>query len=79
MEPQQPNWLKKKLTRSELRAITRAIRSGLPSQMPWTDIRIGLSPGRSSREEPHKPAASKGATYSAGFCNRGLWNFDFVR
>ena len=54
MEPEQPNCLEKKLTRSELRAITRATRSGLLSQMPWTDIRIGLSPGRSNREEPRK-------------------------
>src|SRR5262245_48744728 len=55
MEPERPTWLEKKLTRSDMRAITKAIRSGLLSQMPWIDIRIGQSPSRSSREEPHKP------------------------
>src|SRR5262245_9701656 len=55
MEPERPTWLEKKPTRSDMRAITKAIRSGLLSQMPWTDMRIGQSPSRSSREEPHKP------------------------
>jgi len=49
MEAERQTWLAKKLTRSDMRAITKATRSGLLSQMPWTDIRIGRSPGRSSR------------------------------
>jgi len=43
MELQRPDWLEKKLARSKMRAILKAIKSGTLSQMPWTDLPFGLS------------------------------------
>ena len=43
MALQLANWLEKQLTRCEMRAILQAIKSGMLSQTPWTDLPFGLS------------------------------------
>jgi hypothetical protein len=51
MEMQRANLLEKQLRHSKMRAMIAAIRSGTLSQMPWTDLPIGLSPGCSTGAE----------------------------
>jgi hypothetical protein len=43
MALQLANWPEKQLTRCEMRAILQAIKSGMLSQTPWTDLPFGLS------------------------------------
>src|SRR5215510_16229406 len=54
MELQRANWLEKKLARFTVTAIVRAIKFGMPSQMPWTDLPLGLSRACSTEAEPHR-------------------------
>ena len=53
MALQLANWLEKRLARSKMRAILQAIKSGMLSRMPWTDLPFGLSRDRSAETELH--------------------------
>jgi len=69
MELLRANWLEKKLTRSKVRAMAKAIKSGTPSQMPWTDLPLGLSRACSTEAEPHKVRKVKGAVECSRRCD----------
>jgi hypothetical protein len=54
MELQRANWLEKKLACFKMTVTVKAIKSGMPSQMPWTNPAIGLSPACSTGVGLHK-------------------------
>jgi hypothetical protein len=54
MELQRADWLEKKLVRFKMRAISKAIKSGTLSQMPWTDLPFGLGRACSLKAEQRK-------------------------
>jgi len=54
MELQRANWLEKKLASFKMTAIMKAIKFGMPLQMQWTDLPLGLSHACSTEAGPHK-------------------------
>src|SRR5215813_7212747 len=68
MEVQRANWLEKKLARFKMSAIVKAIQSGIPSQMPWTDLPLGLGRACSTQAELHEaPRTVKTSKGAFGF------------
>jgi len=72
MELQRAYWLEEKLACFKMTVIVKAIKSGMPSQMPWTDPAIGLSPACSAGVELHKATTefSRHVVATRGFHQR---------
>jgi hypothetical protein len=49
MGPQRANWLEQLLSRYKKTAILKDIKSGTLSQMRWTNLSFGLTPGCSGK------------------------------
>src|SRR5262245_25558626 len=73
MEPQRANWLEKQLRHSKMRAMLTAVRSGTLSQMLWTDLPIGLSPGCSTVAELRNASNVNGNTVTPAPREVVLW------